>query len=189
MDGARLALRPSCIDVAALVFMLFHVPDPRAALQEVRRALCPDGSIGVTTWGQNDAVPGISIWTEELELHGAGPDPRDAAVMRRGEMDTPGKLEALLISAGFDSVRVWSKTFEYQWTMESLLELQLGCSMPSRRLGTLPEAGRLACQARVRARLARLTPGELTYRPEVLLATALSPARSTPPRRPPGPGV
>ena len=75
MDVAGLALRPGSIDVAALVFMLFHVPDPRAALQEVGRALCPDGSIGVTTWGQNDAVPGVSIWTEELESHGAGPDP------------------------------------------------------------------------------------------------------------------
>ena len=121
MDVARLALRPGCIDVAALVFMLFHAPDPRAALQEVRCALCSDGSIGVTTWGKNHAVPGVSIWTEELEAQGAGPDPRDAAVMRQAEMDTSGKLEALLISAGFESVRVWSKTFEYQWTLESLL--------------------------------------------------------------------
>ena len=117
----------------------------------------------------------MSIWTEELAAQAAGPDPRDATVMRQAEMNTSGKLEALLASAGFESIRVWRETFEYQWTMESLLELHLECSMPSRRLATLSESGRLDCQARVRARLAQLTPSELTYRPEVLLATALSP--------------
>ena len=105
MDVARLALRPRSIDVAALVFVLFHVPDPRAALQEVRGALRSDASIGVTTWGENDAVPGMSIWTEELAAQAAGPDPRDATVMRQAEMNTSGKLEALLASAGFESIR------------------------------------------------------------------------------------
>ena len=173
MDAARLALLPGSIDVAALVFMLFHVPEPRAALREVKRALCAGGAIGVTTWGKDHTVPGASIWTEELDAARAGPDPRDAAVMRHSEMDTSDKLEALLISVGFESVRVSSDTFEYQWTLEALLEVQLGCSMPSRRLATLPESDRVACQARVRARLARLSPGQLTYRPQVLFATAL----------------
>ncbi len=172
MDAVRLALRPGSVDVAVLVFMLFHVPDPLTALREVRRALGPNGSIGVTTWGEDHGVPGVSIWTEELEAEGAGPDPRDPAVRRQAEMDTRDKLEALLISGGFGSVRVWSDTFEHRWTVDSLFALQLGCSMPSRRLATLSTPARLACQERVKARLTRLTEEDLAYRPRVLLATA-----------------
>lgn len=176
MDAQCLALRSGVIDVATLVFVLFHVPDPPAALSEVHRVLRARGALGVVTWGQDPGVPGSSIWTEELDSHNAAPDPRDPTVMLQARMDTPEKLGRLLHSADYVSVRVWSRIFEYRWTVDQLVALQLGCGMAARRMASLsPEAG-AACQSRVKARLASLNEDQLVHRPEVLFAVARTPA-------------
>ena len=175
MDAQCLALRSGVIDVATLVFVLFHVPDPVAGLREVRRALRADGALGVVTWGQDPGVPGLSIWTEELDSYGAAPDPRDPSVMLQARMDTPEKLERLLHSADYVSVRVWKRTFAYRWTVDSLVALQLGCGMASRRMTSLSDAAGAACQSRVETRLASLTKEELVHRPEVLFGVARKP--------------
>jgi SAM-dependent methyltransferase len=176
MDAQSLALRSDAIDVAMLVFVLFHVPDPVVGLGEVRRVLRAGGAVGVVTWGQDSGVPGLSIWTEELDSDGAAPDPRDPNVMLQAQMDTPEKLERLLRSSDYVSVRVWSRTFEYRWSVDNLVGLQLGCGMAARRVTTLSDAASAACQSRVETRLASLTEEELVYRPEVLFAVARKPA-------------
>lgn len=176
MDAQRLALRSETIDVAVLVFMLFHLPDLFSALTEVRRALRAGGAVGIVTWGEDPGVPGLSIWIDELDAHGAAPDSRDPSVMQQAQMDTPEKLSGLLQAADYTSVRVWNKTFQYSWTVERLLELQLCCCMPGRRLTSLPASARSACRSRAAARLARLNPEELVYQPEVLFAVARRPA-------------
>ena len=176
MEAQRLALRSGVIDVVTLVFVLFHVPDPVAALSEVRRVLRADGALGLVTWGQDSGVPGLSIWTEELDSHGAAPDPRDPSVMLQTQMDTSEKVEGLLRSADYVSVRVWSRTFEYRWTVDSLVALQLGCGMAARRVTSLSADAGAACQSRVKVRLASLAEDELVHRPEVLFAVAQKPA-------------
>lgn len=176
MDAQRLALRSETIDVAVLVFMLFHLPHLLAALNEVHRVLRAGGAVGIVTWGEDPGVPGLSIWIEELAAHGAAPDSRDPSVMQQAKMDTPEKLSGLLQAADYTSVRVWNKTLQHCWTVERLLELQLGCGMPSRRLTSLPASVRAACRSRAEARLAQLTPEELVYQPEILFALAHRPA-------------
>lgn len=178
MDAQALALRSGVIDVAMLVFMLFHIPDPSTALTEVRRVLRPGGTVGLVTWGQDAGVPGLSIWTEELDAHGAAPDPRDASVMRQAEMDTPEKLERLLSAAGYVSVRVWGRAFEYRWAVDGLMALQLTCGMAARRVVSLPGARRAACESSVKERLESLPEADLAQRSEVLFAVATSPART-----------
>lgn len=175
MDAQALALRPGVIDVATLVFMLFHIPNPSAALGEVRRVLRPGGAVGVATWGTDSGTPGASIWTEELDSHGAVPDPRDPSVMQHGRMDTPDKLERLLSSAGYTGVRIWSRTCEYRWTVDALMALQLTCGMAARRVVSLPAAARAACESRVRERLEKLPESDRVQRSEVLCAVAATP--------------
>jgi len=172
MDAARLGFRPARFDAALLVFVLFHLPDPVAALREIRTMLRPGGSLGVVVWGEDPGLPGAALWTEELDHAGAAPDPRDAAVMRQAWMDTPEKLAGLLEQAGFRDVRTWSERFVHQWTPERLLATQLHCGLPSRRLGTLPADAQAGCTGRVRARIEALTSRELAYRVEVLYGIA-----------------
>ena len=81
----------------------------------------------MATWGANATIPGLSIWTEELDAHDAAPDPRDPSVMQQAQMDTPTKLERLLASGGYAHIRVTPRTFEYQWTVDRIVGVQLAC--------------------------------------------------------------
>ncbi|MGQ0702712.1 MAG: class I SAM-dependent methyltransferase [Gemmatimonadales bacterium] len=172
MDAERLGLRLRQFDTAFLVFVLFHLPDPVNALREIAAALKPDGQLGVVVWGEDPGLPGVQIWTEELDRAQALPDPRDPAVMRQSSMDTPEKLAGLLQSAALVPLRVWSRRFAHAWTVENLLATQSHCGLPSRRLGGLSLEARRACLDRVRARFGRLTTNQLVYRAEVIYAIA-----------------
>ena len=171
MDAQLLALRSSAIDVATLIFMVFHLPDTSAGLREVRRILRPGGSIGVATWGASQRVD-VPVWTEELNACGAAKDPRDPVVMQQAQMDTPAKLEQLIVRARFADARVWSRTFEHRWSVDAAMAVQETCGMAARRLVSLAPEARARCESRVRARLAEI---ELLDRSEVLFAVASVP--------------
>jgi len=172
MDAQAVAARSVSIDVATLVFMLFHIPDPIAALTEVRRTLRPNGVVGIVTWGNDEGAPGMAIWKEELDALGAAPDPRDPSVMQQQRMNTADKLQALLRAARFSDVHIWPRVFEHRWTIDALVLVQLGCGMAARRIGSLSRGDAAKCVARVRERLAGLGADALIYRPEILFATA-----------------
>jgi SAM-dependent methyltransferase len=172
MDAQWLALRSAAFDVATLVFMLFHVPDPVTALNEVRRTLRTGGTVGVVTWGRDEGTPGLAIWREELDAIGAAPDPRDPILMQQQRMDSADKLSALLRAAGFGVVQSWTQVFEHRWTIDAVVDVQLGCGMAARRIGSLARSDAARCEAHVRERLAQLGPDALIYRPEILFATA-----------------
>jgi SAM-dependent methyltransferase len=56
-DATRLPLRDGCVDVAYLVTVLGEVPDPEAALAELRRVLKPGGTLGFSeSFGDPDYV-------------------------------------------------------------------------------------------------------------------------------------
>jgi SAM-dependent methyltransferase len=169
-DGQDLCIRSHCVDVAMLIFVLFHFPDPVAALKEVKRVLGHGGRAGIVCWGNDPGAPGASIWTEELNRAGAAPDPRDPAVMQAGAMNTLEKLNALVQASGLEVRELWSETFSHKFQVDSLLKVQLGCGVAARRLPSLTPEARARCRQRVTERLEELSEGELDYRPEVLFA-------------------
>jgi SAM-dependent methyltransferase len=172
MDAQSLGIRPRVFDAALMCFVLFHISDPVAALREVRSVLAPKGRLGLVNWGNDPGLPGQSLWTEELDRAGAGPDPRDPRVMRQGWMDTTEKLAHLLERGGFQVDRLWSRTFTRLWTVADLLATQTRCGLPSRRLARLDGRAQQACVERVRKRMHQLSPVDLTYHVEILYGIA-----------------
>lgn len=172
MNAEQLGTRRSFFDVALLLFSLFHIPDPAAALREIHAALRRGGTLGLVVWGEDPGLPGRDIWTEELDRCGASADPRDPSVMRQSLMDTPAKLTALIEECGFAADRVWSERFTHQFTVERLLATQVHCGLPSRRLESLTAGARRECANRVRGRLQRYSSADLVYRVEVICGIA-----------------
>jgi SAM-dependent methyltransferase len=173
-DVLNLPLTSGVFDVAVLCFMLFHVPDPVAALREVRRVLVPVGSIGLTTWGAAPSFPAEDVWNEELDAHGAPPDPAQST---RTSMDTPEKVTGLLESAGFRVVSLRLEPWRQPMTVEQIMALRTSLGEPGRRLATLDPEARDACICRARQRLRELDAEALTDHDDVIYATA-TPSRN-----------
>jgi ubiquinone/menaquinone biosynthesis C-methylase UbiE len=59
MDVQDLGIRSDAIDVALLVFVLFHTPDPSRSLTEVLQVLRGGGAVGIVTGkGSGPVRPG-----------------------------------------------------------------------------------------------------------------------------------
>jgi SAM-dependent methyltransferase len=173
MDARRLALASATFDVAALPFMLFHIPEPVEALREVRRVVRPGGTVGVVTWGEDPPWGGGRVFQEEIEAAGAGPDPLDVPETHE-MMNTPDKVESLLSDAGLEAGRVWVEPHEHRWDPEQF-KTYLGYGARRRRLETLPEPQRAAVMRRVRERLDALEPDGWIYRFTCVLSVARRP--------------
>lgn len=169
IDVLNLPLTTGTFDVAVLAFMLFHVPEPVAALREIRRVLVPDGVVGLTTWGAAPSFPAEDVWNEELDAHGAPPDPAQST---RALMDTPKKVTGLLERAGFRTVSIHLEPWRQRMAVEQVVALKTSLGAPGRRLATLETAARDACVRRARHRLLELDADALTDRDDVIYATA-----------------
>lgn len=167
----RLGFRAAAFDLVLSTFVLQHVADPAGAFREIGRALKPGGWIGLATWGPDHTMPGADLWVEELDRHGAGPDPRPDENFRE-LVDAPQKLEALLGATGFQVERTWREHGTQPWSRDQLMAVQSTVCSPSRRLKTLPDDRRHACEASARRRIDALSDAELIYRPEVVFAVA-----------------
>lgn len=179
MDAMALGVRPAAFDVAVLAFVLFHVPDPLAALVEVRHALGCPGTVGLTTWAEEPATPAGQVWDEELDREGAwDPSPQST---RDELVNTPGKIRALLGTAGFTAGRVWLERVEHQWSAARFSGLRTCFGATERRLGTLDPGRRQRVLAGIEARTSRLAPADLLCRGTAICAIAAPPP--APPRR------
>jgi len=167
MDACRLSVAPTSVDLVVLAFVLFHLPNPEAALREASRVLTTGGRVGCITWGGEFESTADRIWIECLDAHGARPNEPDVTA-RHDAVDTPSKMEALLDGAGFTVVRSWGEELVDRFDMDRLLRLKtnLGASKP--RFDSLEPAAREACLQAARRRMAALTADDFVARGRVI---------------------
>jgi SAM-dependent methyltransferase len=178
MDCSRPAFAPQSFDAVVAAFMLFHVPDPLAAVVCAREALRPGGGFGVAVWGAGGSCPGVEVWAEVLDAAGVPPDPVGSGEPDGEEqVNGPDKLGTLLEQAGFADVRAEPVPWDQRWDLDGFMRLRTRMGPGRRRLGLLPETERAACIARVRERLAAMPAETLRDRDQVVLAWATAPSR------------
>jgi SAM-dependent methyltransferase len=169
-DAARLPLAAGCADVAVLAFVLFLLPDARAATAEAARVLRPDGWLLATTWGRQDGTTADAAVREELDAAGAPPPP---ALPRSDDLtDTPERMAALLIGAGFADVTTTSRPLDARFDADAALTLRLGSGSLGWRFARLDAATQQRVRGSAAARLAELPADAFHDRSPVLLTTA-----------------
>ena len=167
-DTARLPLTDASVDAAVLAFMLFHLPLPGAALQEVHRTLRPGGTVAVGTWTAA-SQPANEVWAQILDSYGARPDD---VLARHDLMDTPEKIDGLLRRAGFETMATAVEREPDVMDLEEFLWRRTSVGSAGRRFRSLPNEARAACLAAARERLAGLDPEDFTDPQEAVLAWA-----------------
>jgi ubiquinone/menaquinone biosynthesis C-methylase UbiE len=172
-DAAQLPFAGGSYDVVVMAFMLFHVSQPEAALNEARRVLCPDGAVGLTTWGRGATVPALEVWNDELDRHGA--PPASPFIAQHELMDTPDKLRTLLGDAGYR--KVWAEVvpWSHRPTPADFVARHTALGTTGRRLAAMDPATQTEFLRRVRARLQKLAAEDFFDESEVIAATAFAP--------------
>ena len=129
VDDARAVFRPGDaatipadddeFDVAVSGLVLNFVPDPAAALQEIRRVTRPGGRIGVYLWDYGDGMQLLRLfWDAALER-----DPSAPGEAQRFPLCRPEALHALFQDGGLADVTVEAidvptvfRDFDDYWT-------------------------------------------------------------------------
>jgi len=171
MDAEHLGLRKGRFDAALAAFVLFFMPNPLAAMGEVRRTLRPGGLLATVTWGEDRFARAEQVWERELEAAGAPPRPEHPSA---DQVNGPEKMEQLCLGAGLKPNRVWREEFEHGWTPEALLELKTAAGLAD-RYRQLPESARKRVVRLARERFAALDQAAFVWRPEVVYCVASRP--------------
>jgi ubiquinone/menaquinone biosynthesis C-methylase UbiE len=170
-DARSLPLPSASVDLALLVFMLFHLADPIVGIREARRVVRPGGYIGTVTWGTDLASPATLTWTGCLNEHGAAPP--DPITQARDELlNSPEKMDALLRAGGFETIRVWADDLVTAISLEHLLQLKTRMGSEKARFDSLPAAAQAVCLANARQRLQMLPPADFAATGKIVYALA-----------------
>ncbi len=94
-------------DVATCRLGLMFMPDPVAALRELRAALKPGGRVVASVWGAPERNPNFSLPMEIIARHADLP-PQGPDAPGLFALPTPERLGALLAEAGFVDVEAFA---------------------------------------------------------------------------------
>jgi hypothetical protein len=167
MDAAQLGVATGSMDRVLMIFMLFHLPSPIDGLREAHRVLRSGGKVGTITWGSDLESHATRVWTECLDAHGAEQvDP--ATVTRHDRVDTPEKMEALLVESGFGSARSWVDDLVYPIDAGHLLRLRMSLGSAKPRFDSLAPEAQAACLEEARRRLEAMSAEEFVARGSIV---------------------
>lgn len=114
-DAQALPFPDAAFDAVVCGFGIIHLPDPAAALAEMRRVLRPGGRAAVSLWAAPAPDNGLGVFFAAVRAHGDlgvalphGPD--------FFQFSAPEKLEAALGTAGFRAVG--SRAVPQEWRIE-----------------------------------------------------------------------
>jgi SAM-dependent methyltransferase len=110
MPAEALDVADESFDVVYCQFGLMFVPDPVAALREMRRVLRPGGRLGVAVWSVPEKV---GIFLVSRIVSPALPQEGELPLSPLG-MGAPGLLEGLVAEAGFRDIEVHLVTRHYE---------------------------------------------------------------------------
>jgi len=119
MDAEDLQFPDESVDYVLCGFAIFFFPQLNRAMSEFRRVLKPNGRICISTWDKSfdeqwswfdeivrDHLPPESEATQHEE---SNPTPQPV-------FDTPEGLEAMLASAGFENIQIFSEAKEFVYS-------------------------------------------------------------------------
>jgi SAM-dependent methyltransferase len=176
MDAMVPALADSCLDAVVSSFVVFHIPDPRLALEGVRRAVRPGGRVALAVWGDEASCPALDVWNAELDAAGVPEDPA-AEGQRDGEelVNSPQKMRSVLEDAGYVEVTAEPAAWAQGWTVQGFIDWRTRLGVGRRRLGQLTPEHRAKVVAAARHRLESLPPEDLVDHDVVVLASGVAP--------------
>ena len=169
-DAAALPLADASADIVVLAFVLFLLPDARAAVTEAARIMRPGGWLLAATWGTQIDTGADVVVREELAAAHAPPFPD---LPRSDDLtDNAERMAALLGAAGFVEVLTTAHPLDAAFDARSALALRTQSGSPGWRFAQLDDDARATVLRRAAGRLAQLPPEEFVDRSEVLLTTA-----------------
>jgi len=105
IDAEDIPLEDDCVDGVLCRFGLMLMPDPEAAVAEIRRVLRPSGRLALAVWSTGQRNPWVTVAGRILvELgHAPPPDPNAPGPFVLAE---PERLRGLLAGGGFGAVHI-----------------------------------------------------------------------------------
>lgn len=164
----ELPFEPGSFDLAVSSFVLQLVPSRAAALREIRRVLAPHGTLAWVVWQRSDRKFAPDRIANEV-LDAAGFDPPEADA-RTGDVASAEAAAAAMRRAGFRAVQAHVDELVHHWAAAEYLAFLTEYDEES-LFAELDPGDRADIERRIRRRLDRLTPEELTLRLPVIYAT------------------
>jgi SAM-dependent methyltransferase len=168
----RLPFETATFDLAVSSFVLQLVPSRIAALREVRRALRPGSTCAWVAWQRTDAPYAPDRIANEV-LDDFGFDPPEPGGPS-GDIASAASAAAGMRRAGFRSVQAHTHEMAHEWDAAGYLAFYTQFDEES-LFAELDRGERRDIERRIRTRLERLSPDELTLRLPVIYALGRSP--------------
>jgi SAM-dependent methyltransferase len=169
-DAAALPLHDGCADVAVYSFVLFLLPDARAAVAEAARVLRSGGWLLAATWGSQLGTDADVVVGEEVDAAGAPPGPD---LPRSDELtDSPDRMRELLEPAGFTDITTTARPLDAQFDVASTLAMRTRSGNLGWRYAQLTPMAQAQVRERATVRLGTLGPQAFLDQSEVQLTTS-----------------